>query len=126
MKLTFPNAELVKLVADATEKWPTGHQPLHGVDNGAGFWIVGDHGVYLMHNGTRPEGEESVVVYARECDPTKMEFDDWWDAKRASFGGDDGVDFIPPTFIINAACNGSDIEIDFADDAMSMFEVKVH
>lgn len=126
MKLSFPNAELVKLVEDATAKWPTGHQSLYGEDHGAGFWIVGDHGVYLMHNGNRPDGENPVVVYARECDPTKMEFDDWWDAKRASFGGDDGVDFIPAAFVINAACNGNDIEIDFADDAMSMLEVKVH
>ena len=24
-----------------------------------------------------------------------QEFDDWWEAKRAAFGGDDGVEFIP-------------------------------
>ena len=36
-----------------------------------------------------------IVVYARECDPTKLEFDAWWAAKRATFGDDDGIEFIP-------------------------------
>jgi hypothetical protein len=68
---------------------------------GKGLWLVGDQGVYLMPNTTdgpraasRKPGDGNFVVYARECDPTKLEFDTWWANKRASFGGDDGVEFI--------------------------------
>jgi hypothetical protein len=32
-------------------------------------------------------------VLERECDPTRLDFDTWWANKRASFGGDDGVEF---------------------------------
>ncbi|MDX0124483.1 DUF3085 domain-containing protein [Sinorhizobium meliloti] len=124
MKLTFPNADLVRLVADATEKWPNGHQPLHGDDNGAGFWIVGDHGVYLVHNGNKPDDEAAVVVYARECNPETLPFDEWWENKRASFGGDDGADFIEPEIIINAACDGCDVEMTFTESEMSVFSIK--
>jgi Protein of unknown function (DUF3085) len=38
------------------------------------------------------EGETRTIAYARECNPTKS--DDWWHVKRATFGGDDGVEFI--------------------------------
>ena len=66
---------------------------------GKGLWLVGDHGVYLMANtkdGPREKAkkkdDKAFVVYAKECNPDTTE--DWWDAKRATFGGDDGVDFI--------------------------------
>lgn len=67
-------------------------RPLYGRKTGKGLWLVGDHGVYLMPNTT---AGKRIVVYARECDPTKLEFDAWWAAKRATFGGDDGIEFIP-------------------------------
>lgn len=64
-----------------------------------GLWLVGDHGVYLMantsdgiHNSKMQKGDKHFVVYADECNPDKMEFDEWWANKRASFGGDDGVE----------------------------------
>jgi hypothetical protein len=57
-----------------------------------GLWLVGDHGVYLMSNGApgmmRPDGKSAVVAYADGIDPKKDK--DWWDAKRHTFGGDDG------------------------------------
>jgi hypothetical protein len=65
---------------------------LYDQDTGKGLWLVGDQGVYLMPN-TEHAGKPNVV-YAKECDPTKLNFDKWWQAKRASFGGDDGVEFI--------------------------------
>ena len=43
---------------------------------------------------SRKPGDRNFVVYARECDPTKLQFETWWANKRASFGGDDGVEFI--------------------------------
>lgn len=68
----------------------------------AGLWIVGDQGVYLMsngnphfHNPNNPENpKSSFVVYAKECDPHKLPFDEWYENKRAAFGGDDGSEFI--------------------------------
>ena len=69
----------------------TAVRPLYGRKTGKGLWLVGDEGVYLMPNTT---SKERTVVYARECDPTKMEFEIWWETKRATFGGDDGVEFI--------------------------------
>ena len=57
--------------------------------------LVGDQGVYLMSNGEpalkHKEGsDKNFVAYAQGmnplCDP------DWWEAKRNSFGADDGAD----------------------------------
>lgn len=62
----------------------------------AGLWLVGDQGVYLLSNAdpgpTRPP--EIAPAYAREADPERLAFEDWWAAKHASFGGDDGVEFL--------------------------------
>jgi hypothetical protein len=75
-------------------------KPFHGKNTGKGLWLVGDEGVYFMpnttdgiHHRTRTKGDTLLVVYARECDPTKLDFDTWWANKRASFGGDDGAEF---------------------------------
>lgn len=69
--------------------------PYYGLRPGEGeqpgLWLVGDHGVYLMSNGKLPDGSRPLVVYAEECDPTTN--DDWFHVKRATFGGDDGVEF---------------------------------
>ncbi len=66
-----------------------------------GIWLVGDQGVYLMantsdgiHNSKMKKDDKHFVVYADQCNPDKMEFDEWWANKRASFGGDDGVEVI--------------------------------
>ncbi len=89
MKLHFPWAEVSKALDEARSA--SSVQPLYGTDTGPGLWLVGDQGVYLMPNTT---GTKRTIVYARECDPTKMDFETWWANKRASFGGDDGVGFI--------------------------------
>lgn len=62
----------------------------------AALSLVGDQGVYLMSNGNPrlliEEGKSAnVVAYAKESDPTSgADFDDWYEAKRRIFGGDDG------------------------------------
>ena len=89
MKLHFPWAGVSKALDEVRKA--TGIQPLYGTDTGPGLWLVGDQGVYLMPNTTC---KEFTVVYAHECDPTKLDFETWWANKRASFGGDDGVEFI--------------------------------
>ena len=89
MKLHFPWAKVSKALDEV--RTAPGVQTLYGNDTGPGLWLVGDRGVYLMPNTT---GNAFTVVYARECDPTKLDFETWWANKRASFGGDDGVEFI--------------------------------
>ena len=103
MKLTFKRDEVKKLVEhtkNAEEHMSLGKVP---ETKRAGLLLVGDKGVYLMSNAkdhlrrdeSDPEDKRSFVAYANECNPDKMDLDDWRYAKGASFGGDDGADFIP-------------------------------
>jgi hypothetical protein len=98
MKLHFPWNEIEKALHEL--RTATTVKPLYGDNTGKGLWLVGDEGVYFMpnttdgiHHKTRTKGDKLLAVYARECDPTKLAFDTWWVNKRASFGGDDGVEF---------------------------------
>lgn len=96
MKLHFPISE----IRTGMEELKTAKtaRDLYDQKTGHGFWLVGDQGVYLMPNTTdgkhNSKTEKPLVIYAKECDPTKLDFDTWWENKRASFGGDDGVEFI--------------------------------
>lgn len=97
MKLTFSWKDLQK----AFEELDTAQtaRPHYGcTDPVKGLWLVGDQGVYLMPNTSdgihhKADGPR-VVVYARECNPDTMPFDTWWANKQATFGGDDGVEFV--------------------------------
>ena len=72
---------------------------------GRGLILVGDDGIYLMANvkaslvkATDAKGKTSErmpLVFADQCNPDVMEFDDWYDAKRRIFGGDDGTIALP-------------------------------
>jgi prepilin-type N-terminal cleavage/methylation domain-containing protein len=88
-KLHFPWAGVWAAIEEA--KTALAPLPLFGRDTGRGLWLVGDQGVYLMSNA---DIDKSTVVYANECDPTKLPFNTWWEAKRETFGEDDGVEFI--------------------------------
>ena len=89
MKLHFPWSEVAKALDEV--RAATVVRPLYEQVTGKGLWLVGDDGVDLMPN---TEGATRTIAYAKECDPTKLEFDECWHAKRATFGGDDGVEFI--------------------------------
>ncbi len=119
MKLTFPAEKLRELLAAAETRWPLGLRPLWGAKNPAGFWLVGDQGVYLMHNGKATE-DKQIVVYAEECNPDTMPFDDWWHAKRASFGGDDGCEFIDANVVRDAVAANSPLIFEFTETTMSL------
>ena len=126
-RLTFANADLKGLLIHAMAQWPKEVRPLYDEKTGEGFWLVGDDGVYLMHNGKGhevKEGEKQPVVYARECNPEAMEFDEWWDAKNAIFGGDDGVDFIEREAIETIVRMGDDMAVDFTRDQMVIKGIK--
>lgn len=49
--------------------------------------LVGDEGVYIMTGGPR---KGAPISYAIGCNPDKD--DDWYELKRRTFGGDDGVE----------------------------------
>lgn len=107
MRLTFERSGVNELLRH-TRAAPR-HATLYNDPTTAkpGLWLVGDEGVYLMSNGEpallapgHTGGRK--IVYASEVDPTKFGFDHWWDAKRRSFGGDDGINYIPYHEIIRA------------------------
>lgn len=58
------------------------------------YWLVGDNGVYFCTESLNPNNPESgrFVVFAENCNPEAMEFDEWWEVKQATWGGDDGVE----------------------------------
>lgn len=117
-QLTFRLGEIERLVEEAEKAWPNGTRKLYGegpVD--PGFWLVGDEGVYLMHNGQgwKPGNE----IYADECNPNTMDFDDWWDAKRATFGSDDGVEFVPKETVYDCMHMGCNLVVMFREDEMA-------
>lgn len=97
--LSFP-LEKVRAVIDRSRTDAESHggfrnpyDDLHqGSDEQPGLWLVGDHGVYLCSNGKLSDGARPLVVYAEECNPDTC--DDWFEVKRRTFGGDDGVEFL--------------------------------
>lgn len=91
MNLTF-DIQALQASAEHT-RTSKGHNSLYDdpATVGAGLWLVGDHGVYFMSNGT---GKRPPVVYAKECNPD-VSPRDWYDVKQSTFGGDDGAIFVP-------------------------------
>jgi hypothetical protein len=95
------------LTSDATE------QP--------GLWLVGDHGVYLCSNGKMPEGVRPLVAYAEECDPATCA--DWFDVKRRTFGGDDGVEFLDAVRLeamMAASPDATHLRVAFFSDSLQL------
>lgn len=117
--LTFDRAGVLARLAhsEGSSKWKESYEG----DQEPGLWLVGDQGVYLMSNGDPGErtGKDSLaVVYARECDP-RGNFDEWWAVKRATFGGDDGCEFIPAeTFHAFRAYGVGDLTLTFKGTAI--------
>ena len=134
MLLRFKKSEVQVLLDHA--KSATSHREPYSSDRNAppASLLVGDDGIYLMSNGlptlladgtTRSASADSkaCIVYAEECNPEMMAFDDWWEAKNESFGGDDGVeslevesvelgmDFDPEYFVIEMDSEQSEFSI---------------
>jgi hypothetical protein len=100
-----------------------GLRPGHGEQ--PGLWLVGDHGVYLCSNGNLPDGARPLVAYAEECNPGTN--DDWFEVKRRTFGGDDGVDFLDAAQLeaMMAASPGSThLGIAFIGDSMQLYLIE--
>ncbi len=86
--------------------WPDGSRikESHLTDS---FSLVGDEGVYMMPN-RKMEGSAATngfLVYAESCNPNVDK--DYYDNKRALFGGDDGAISIPTEWIRIAQKNNN-------------------
>ncbi|WP_072387074.1 DUF3085 domain-containing protein [Hyphomicrobium sp. CS1BSMeth3] len=82
--LSFPRASIARLAKLAAQL------------NAQHLALVGDDGIYFM----LPEQPAPyTIVHARECNPADCF--DWYDIKRETFGGDDGVEHIPLAEINN-------------------------
>lgn len=121
MRLHFTWTEVQKALDEARNASTS--RTLYGSETGPGLWLVGDHGVYLMPNCT---DAPRTIVYAQECSPETSP-DTWWDVKRATFGGDDGAQFIALQTIDSLAADNSSgrwkpnrLAIAFPDNAYSI------
>ena len=126
--LSFPLTSVREVIARGrTDAEAHGgfRNPYYGLRPGKGekpgLWLVGDQGVYLLSNGKLPNGAKPSVVYAEECDPRTN--DGWFDVKRRTFGGDDGVDFIDAEQLeamMTAAPEATHLRIAFLQDSMQL------
>ncbi|MBX5173523.1 DUF3085 domain-containing protein [Rhizobium sp. NZLR1b] len=126
--LSFPLASVREVIARGrTDAKANGgfRNPYYGLRPGKGeqpgLWLVGDHGVYLMSNGILPDRARPLVAYAEECNPNSN--DDWFDVKRRTYGGDDGVDFIDAKQLetmMAAAPEATHLRIAFHQDSMQL------
>ena len=105
MRLHFPISEIRKgieeLKTGKTTRPNYDWDKMEQVPADPGFLFVGDQGIYLMPNTTdgkynskKEKDGKNFVIYANECNPDTMEFDDWYDNKRAYWGGDDGSEYL--------------------------------
>lgn len=127
MMLTFSTEAVREVIgrgiadANANGGFRDPHGGLSDIDNGKpGLWLVGDHGVYLCSNG-KLAGARPLVIYAAECDPTTN--NDWFEIKRRTFGGDDGVDFIDAVELerlISAAPDATHLRVSMDDNALTI------
>ncbi|WP_018240610.1 DUF3085 domain-containing protein [Ensifer sp. BR816] len=130
--LTFPLASVREVIARGRADADTNggyRNPYYGFrpgkDERPGVWLVGDNGVYLLSNGKLADGAKALVVYAEECDPASN--DDWFEVKRGTFGGDDGVDFIDAAQLeamMAASPGATHLRIVFTSGTMQLFMVE--
>jgi hypothetical protein len=69
---------------------------------GPGLILVGDQGVYFTANIPIDQVRAAKVphvAYAAEVNPQTLPFEEWWEAKRDSFGPDDGTAYLSEEFI---------------------------
>lgn len=122
MRLTFLYHNLVVLRDDAIKSWPHGLVVPEEGPAERGYILVGDEGVYLLHNAIH-RGGERTIIYAEECNPIRMPFDDWWYAKGESFGHDDGTEFIPANIVDEAVESHGDLIVLFTEETVEYIVV---
>jgi hypothetical protein len=119
VKLTFFHASLKALWDEAIRQWPISVRPVNG-HSSPGFWLVGDEGIYLTHNGAKPSSGRPTVAYANECDPLKTPFQNWLALKRAIFDGAGGMEFVELVVIGTAVDARCDVEMTLDPNVMTV------
>jgi len=129
----LPAARLALLEGEVAEKGIAFSARSDDVDAGLiapGLILVGDDGVYLMANVANETVLSSGVphvAYAAEVNPKTLPFDQWWEAKRASFGGDDGTVFLSEEMIadtLSRVPSGGSFLIDVSPEQIGILEVR--
>lgn len=84
----------------------------------AGLLLVGDHGMYLLSNGSNDDETTRHVEYAHEGNPDTNP--DWYDTKLDTTGGDDSVDFLDAQLVRKwlTSTNKNTLTITFEGDSM--------
>jgi hypothetical protein len=117
MTLTFNIDDLRNLIEFEKKHMETG-EPVN-------VRMVGDEGVYFMPKRFRRAGEtaRSPIVYAEECNPNTMEFEDWWQNKRSSWGSDDGGTNVPIRALSHVIDNpkAEALSVTFLEDKIEFF-----
>lgn len=87
-----------------------------------GVTLVGDDGVYIMSQAPSEDlaaAEIEPVCYARECNPKVLDFDEWWQVKRQTFGPDDGTETLPADALRELG-DDTELHIEFSGEAMQI------
>jgi len=77
-----------------------------------------------MSNVTSEESDAAPVphvCYANEVNPEKMSVDEWYEAKRVIFGGDDGVEFLSAK-ALEGALEGDKLRLDMTPSQLSIYK----
>lgn len=103
--------------------------PYYGLRPGEGekpgLWLVGDEGVYLLSNGKLAEGQNALVCYAEECNPSITP--DYWHYKRRYFGGDDGIDFFDAAEVLgllDAMPGATHLHVKLTDTSIELVPIR--
>jgi Protein of unknown function (DUF3085) len=133
MQLHFFKQDVRKLLEHTKESEE--HVPIYGKVSTLrpGLLIIRDEGIYLMSNGkpglfqdgafeqATPDNP-AFVVYATECNPLTLPFEEWRRVKEQSFGSDDGVDFLGTDFIEAALLRpGKYIQLEVNEEGIDAF-----
>lgn len=126
MKLHFSKSHLLRII-QTVKAGSSHHVPYTGGDWGCpekttpGLILVGDQGIYIIgnHKHDKSPTDDGLVAYAKECDPHHVE--DWYDIKRATFGGNDGCIFLPQEEAENWLAKGDAPSLYFTTDAVQLY-----
>lgn len=95
---------------------------------GPGLILVGDHGVYFLANIPNEAVTAAGVphvAYAAEVNPETLPFDAWYDAKRDSFGPDDGTVLLEEALIgphLERVPSGGQLILELTPDHISILD----
>ena len=86
--------DILKFKKDEVQKVINGMGQAFGLHQQAKLMLVGSDGVYIT------DSHRAEQAFAEGCNPEKDEFDGWWELKRKTWGGDDGVEELDARVIL--------------------------